>query len=279
MVFAGIRAAVVQVVAGREVRENLAKATQLVEAAARRGARLVVLPENFAFMGPESERVAVAEKLGEGPVSRWGFSLARRLGLELLLGGIPEASPVDGKVYNTALLIGPEGILGTYRKIHLFDVDVPGGPAVRESDHTLAGREVVCLQRPWGRLGLSICYDLRFPELYRRLASEGAHVIAVPAGFTLETGRAHWEILVRARAVENQAFVLAANLAGHHFGNRRSYGHSMIVDPWGEVLASVPEGDGLAVADLEPERLRRVRSQLPALSHRVLECGDGMRSG
>jgi len=271
MDFRSLRAAVVQMNAKEDVDANLTRAGALLEEAAGHGAKLAILPENFAFMGPEGARVVFGERMGEGPFSRWGLDVARRLDMEILLGGIPEQCDEEGKVYNTALLVGPEGVIGSYRKIHLFDVDLADGPTVQESAHTAAGDATVCLDRPWGQLGLSICYDLRFPELYRRLVSAGAHVLAVPAGFTLETGRDHWALLVRARAVENQCFVLAANLAGHHFGERRSYGHSMIVDPWGRVLAQVEGQEGVCVADLEAEVLEGVRRRLPALSHRVLD--------
>ena len=277
MALEAIRVAAIQVNATPDLEENLAKAAALVERAASRGARLAVLPENFAFMGPEGERVRLGEVVGEGPISTWGMELARRHGVEILLGGIPEKSPHPEKVYNTAVLVTPDGVAGTYRKIHLFDIQLEDGPSVTESAHTARGREVVCLDRPWGKLGLSICYDLRFPELYRRLASQGAEVVAIPAGFTYETGRAHWEVLVRARAIENQCFVLAANLVGRHFGSRRSYGHSMIVDPWGRVLSQVSQGDGVAVADLDPEVLEQIRRTLPALAHRVLGM-DGQTS-
>jgi predicted amidohydrolase len=254
-----------------DVGRNLDTAERLVEDAAARGARFVSLPENFAFLRSEGEPVPEAQAL-DGPwVSRLA-QLARRHDLTLLLGSLPEKVPGETRVYNTSVLIGPDGrTLGVYRKVHLFDIDLPGLEHLKESRAVLPGKDVVVADAPFGRIGLSICYDVRFPELYRRLAREGARVLAVPSAFTERTGKDHWEVLLRARAIENLAYVVAAAQSGVHGRGRASHGHAMIVDPWGAVLAQVPDGEGVAVADLDFERQDRLRKELPALSHRRLD--------
>ena len=267
------RVAAVQMEAGPDIERNLETAEGLVERAAQEGARFIVLPENFAFMGPEDAKVPWGETLGDwdAPIQRWARALVQRLQVQIVLGGIPEKSAQPSKVFNTSVFLDETGaIVAVYRKIHLFDLDLPDGPTVTESMHTVQGRDVVVSDSGWAKVGMSICYDLRFPELYRLQSARGAELLTVPAGFTLETGRAHWYLLVRARAVENQCFVIAANLCGHHFGERSSYGHSLIVDPWGEVLAEAGEKDEVVLADLDSQRLSRVRAHLPALRHRVL---------
>jgi predicted amidohydrolase len=193
---------------------------------------------------------------------------ARRQELTLLLGSLPEKVAGDARVYNTSVLIGPDGaMIATYRKMHLFDIDLPGMEHLKESKAVRPGEELVVADAPFGRIGLSICYDVRFPELYRRLARQGARVLAVPSAFTERTGKDHWEVLLRARAIENLAYVVAAAQTGHHGGGRASHGHSMIVDPWGAVLAQVPEGEGVALAELDFARQDRLRRELPALGH------------
>jgi len=195
-------------------------------------------------------------------------ALARRLRVTLLLGSLPERVPGDARVRNTAVLLGPGGeTVAAYRKIHLFDIDLPGMEHLKESQAVLPGDEVVVAGTAIGPVGLSICYDLRFPELYRELVRRGARVLCVPSAFTERTGKAHWEVLLRARAIENLAYVLAPAQVGHHGGGRASHGQAMIVDPWGSVLAQVPDGEGVAVAELDFDRLERLRRELPALSH------------
>jgi predicted amidohydrolase len=194
--------------------------------------------------------------------------LARAHRITLLLGSLPEKIEGDTRVFNTSVLLGPDGAtLATYRKMHLFDIDLPGLEHLKESRAVRPGESVVAADTPAGRLGLSICYDVRFPELYRRLAREGARVLAIPSAFTDRTGKDHWEVLLRARAIENLAFVFAPAQAGHHGKGRVSHGHAMIVDPWGAVLAQVPEGEGIAVAELDFARQDRLRRELPALGH------------
>jgi predicted amidohydrolase len=262
------RAAVVQLNSNGDVRRNLARVRELVRAAADDGAELVALPENFAWMRvPDADRPPAGPV--PGPLTEELGELARACGCHLLLGGLPEASPDPVRHYNTSVLLAPDGgLLARYRKRHLFDVDLPEGQVLRESDTVAQGDEVVAVDTPLARFGLSICYDVRFPEHYRALADAGAEVLTVPAAFTIPTGRDHWHLLLRARAVENQCFVVAPGEVGHHGGNRASYGHSLIVDPWGVVLAEVAEGEGFAAADLDPERLAEVRRRLPALRHR-----------
>jgi predicted amidohydrolase len=274
-----IVAAVVQMTSTPDVERNLATAEELVTRAAARGARLVGLPENFGFLRCEGEPVPDAQPL-DGPWVRRFAALARRLGITLLLGSLPEKTGDRGetsesRVRNTAVLLGPDGAtLAVYSKIHLFDVDLPGMEHIKES-HTIApGRDIVVADSPAGPLGLSICYDLRFPELYRALSRRGARVLCVPAAFTERTGKAHWEVLLRARAIENLAYVLAPAQIGHHGPGRDSFGDAMIVDPWGVVVARVPDGEDVALAELDFVRLERLRRELPALKHARLLRGE-----
>jgi predicted amidohydrolase len=262
-----IVAAVVQMTSTADVETNLRTAERLVDEAASRGARFVALPENFAFLRSEGQHVPEPQLL-DGPwVSRMA-GLARRLKLTLLLGSLPEAIPGDARVYNTSVLLGSEGeTLAVYRKIHLFDIDLPGMEHLKESRSVAPGEATVVVDAPFGKVGLSICYDLRFPELYRELTGRGAQVLAVPSAFTDRTGKAHWEVLVRARAVENLAYVVAPAQFGAHGRGRTSHGHALIVEPWGSVIAQVPDGEGVAVAELDFERQDRLRKELPALSH------------
>jgi predicted amidohydrolase len=264
------RASAVQLKAGRERDENLTLADALVADAAEAGAELVVLPEVFAWRGPQSAEPDQAEPI-PGPTSDHVAALARRLGIHLVAGSLLETS-TGGKCYNTSLLIGPDGtILARYRKIHLFEVDIEGEVTVSESRTRRPGEQVVCVDTELGRIGMSICYDLRFPELYRRLADAGAEIIVVPAAFTATTGAAHWEPLVRARAIENQCFVVTADQFGANEEGFREYGHSMIVDPWGRILAEAG-GDGprTVTALLDAQCLVDVRRKLPSLEHRRL---------
>jgi predicted amidohydrolase len=260
-------AAALQMTSTAEVDRNLATAERLVEAAAARGAQLVGLPENFAFLRSEGQPVPDAQDL-DGPWVRRMAALARRHRLTLLLGSLPERIPGDTRVCNTSVLLGPDGAtLATYRKVHLFDIDLPGLEHLKESRSVKPGEAVVVTDSPAGRIGLSICYDVRFPELYRRLAFEGARVLAVPSAFTDRTGKDHWEVLLRARAIENLAFVFAPAQAGQHGKGRASHGHAMIVDPWGTILAQVADGEGIALAELDYGRQDRLRRELPALGH------------
>ena len=263
-----ITAAAVQMNSGEDKQANLARATQLIEEAAQGGAQLVALPEMFNCLGRFSNVVQNAETI-PGLTSQAMSQLALRLRVTLLAGSICERSEIEGKGYNTSLLFSPSGdILAKYRKVHLFDVDLPNRVAITESTWIVAGNETVTAETPCGNLGLSICYDLRFPELYRRLADQRVEIILVPAAFTMTTGRDHWEILLRARAIENQAFIIAPNQWGRHGQELTTYGNSMIVDPWGRILARADDGEGMALAALDFQRLTEFREQIPALAHR-----------
>ena len=261
-------AAVVQMASGPRRDANLERAATLVREAAGRGASLVVLPEVFAWRGPRAEEAAHAEPI-PGPSTDAMARVARENGVHLLMGSILE-QPADGetRTFNTACLLSPRGeLLVRYRKIHLFDVDLPGRVTVRESDARAPGEKVVVAPTPLGALGLSICYDLRFPELYRHQGRAGAELLLVPSAFTFTTGSAHWEILCRARAIENQCYLLAPNQSGMSPHGFADFGNSLIVDPWGAVVARAGDGEGLALAEIDRGYLARVRRELPCLTH------------
>jgi predicted amidohydrolase len=262
--------AAAQMTSGASKIDNLAAATRLVRRAAELGARFIGLPENFAWMGPEAERDANAEGL-DGPTQARMAELARSLEVTLLAGSTLETGAPDGRLFNTSVLYGPDGArLGVYRKIHLFDVEVGDGQTYRESAAVAPGTEVVVAPSELGPVGLSVCYDLRFPELYRQQSARGAVLLTVPAAFTLATGKDHWEVLLRARAIENQAYVLAPAQQGRHPKDRLTWGHAMLVDPWGLVTARASEGEGLALGLVDLALLARLRRTLPALQHRRL---------
>ena len=267
-------AAVVQMTSRNDLAENLARATALIAEAARRGAQLVTLPENFAlFTADEADRLAARERLdGQGPILRAMSDAARAHRVALVLGGMPELPDTDEpRAHNTCVYLDADGIVqGVYRKIHLFDVCIPDGAKYAESEATLAGTAPVLVETPWAKLGLSVCYDVRFPELYRALSSRGAQILTVPAAFTLHTGRDHWHVLLRARAIENLCYVLAPAQFGRHSDKRVTYGHALIVDPWGQVLAEVGDHEGIALAELDLGYQARLRAELPALAHRRL---------
>ncbi len=249
---------------------NLETALRLVNEAADLGAKLVGLPENFAYMGPEEGRLATAETV-EGPTLGALRELARKRSIFVVAGSIAEKSANPKMTANTSAVIADDGsIVAVYRKIHLFDVNIPDGARYAESEVVIPGDKVVVAPTPLGRIGLTVCYDLRFPELYRKLASLGAEVITIPAAFTLFTGKDHWEVLIRARAIENLAYVVAPAQVGRHSANRQTFGNAMVVDPWGVVLARCPDGEGVCVAKFDRARLERVRLELPALKHRKL---------
>jgi predicted amidohydrolase len=267
-----MRVAAVQLNSGADPDANRAAADRLTRAAAADGACLIVLPEKWTAMGSDDQLLGAAEPL-EGPSVKWARATARELGVELVAGSFCERVAGHEKLANTCVHVDSSGeVRAVYRKIHMFDVEV-GGRSYRESDLEDPGEEIVLSQTAGGvELGLSICYDLRFPELYRILAVRGARVITVPAAFTVPTTRDHWETLLRARAIENQAFVIAANQVGEHPDGHRSGGRSMIVDPWGLVLAQAPDGQGHIVADLDLERQDEIRAQLPSLANRRAEA-------
>jgi predicted amidohydrolase len=266
---------VVQLSSADDVARNLETARQLVLAAARRGAQIVALPENFAYFGPEAGRRAHAERLGDGdaPIQRALFEMADAAGCVVVAGGMPEVSSQAERPYNTALVVGPGRTLhGAYRKLHLFDVDLADGTALRESGSTAPGDETKVLNLAGFQVGLSICYDVRFPELYRRLVAAGAEVLVVPAAFTLHTGKDHWHVLLRARAIESQCYVAAPAQWGTHPGGRKTYGHSLVADPWGTVIAECSDGIGFRTVGIERRRIDEVRGSLPSLRHIKLGC-------
>ncbi len=264
-------AACAQMRCGDDPAVNLAAALRLIAQASRQGAALVVLPEMFYWRGPAARDVEIAEGLDGLLVGRLAEA-ARAARITLVAGSILERHPNGGLPWNTSLVFGPDGDrLAVYRKIHLFDIDLPAGPRVQESERLSPGEDPVCVETAVGRIGLSICYDLRFPELYRQLVAAGAEILCVPSAFTFATGAAHWEVLLRARAIENQAWVLAPNQCGPVGHGPEVWGHSQIVDPWGVVVAGAGAGsEALVVATVDPAETARVREQLPSLRHRRL---------
>ena len=263
------RVAAVQMASGDDVAANLANAEKLIADAARDGARLVLLPENFGFMGRTArEKLAIREPEGDGPQQTFLAHTARQHGLYLIGGSVPLASEDPERVKQALLVYGPDGArLARYDKIHLFRF-MQGDEQYDEAKTISAGAVPTTFDAPCGRIGLSICYDVRFPELYRALGD--VVLIVVPSAFTVPTGSAHWDTLLRARAIENQTYVLAAAQGGTHPGGRRTWGHSMLIDPWGTVVASHAEGEGVAIGDIDRGRIDDVRSRLPALAHRTL---------
>lgn len=264
-------AAAVQMTSTADLEANLEVAYEFVGIAARRGARLVTLPENFAFLGLEAEKLEQAARIAERS-EKFLHTAARDWQVTLLGGGYPTPAEGTAKCYNTALLVGPDGSeLGRYRKLHLFDVNLPDGNTYRESDSVVPGHELVVVRTPaLGNIGLSVCYDLRFPELYRALSAQGAQVLTVPSAFTAFTGKDHWRVLLRARAIENTCYVIAAAQTGEHYARRQTYGHALIIDPWANMLADAGDTPGMAIAEIDPGRLAQVRRQLPVLQHRQL---------
>lgn len=264
------RVAAVQMVSAPDVARNLQDAGRLVAEAADAGAKLVLLPEYFCYMGQrDTDKLSLREQPGQGPIQDFLAETARRNGVWLIGGTLPLAAPEADRVLNTTLVYGPDGTQAArYDKIHLFNF-VKGEEAYDEARTIRPGETVRAFESPFGRVGLSVCYDLRFPELYRAMGD--CTLMVVPAAFTYTTGRAHWELLLRARAIENQCYVLASAQGGHHDNGRRTWGHSMLIDPWGEIVAQrEDDGAGIVVGDIDPARLAAVRQSLPALRHRVL---------
>ena len=263
--------ALVQLDATDDVAANIARAVALTDEAAARGARLIALPEYLHYRGPDEGFRASARKV-PGPTTEPFAEVARRRGVWVLIGSVAETSEDPLRPYNTSVLLAPDGsIAATYRKIHLFDVAVDDGPVDTESARVTAGSEPCVVDVDGVAVGLTICYDLRFPELYRTLALAGAEVLTVPANFTERTGRDHWEVLLRARAIENGAYVLAPSQIGGPPG-QPAFGRSMIIDPWGTVVAQAPDGVGIIAADIETDRVAAVRRQIPVLANRRPEA-------
>lgn len=270
--------AVIQMVSQADVASNLSRARALLEQAAQSGARLAVLPENFAAMGRRDlAALGRAEAAGEGPLLPWLETAARELGLWIVAGTLPllPLGRRDGKPHACSLLIDSDGqIAARYDKLHLFDVEVADSRGrYRESDDFAHGERLALADTPVGRLGLTVCYDLRFAELYSALREAGAELISAPSAFTAVTGAAHWEILVRARAIETQCYLLAANQGGRHPGPRQTFGHSLIVDPWGQPLAREPQGEAVLLADVDRPAQAAIRQRMPVHSHRRLRPG------
>lgn len=254
---------------------NLAEAERLIDEAAQRGAQLVVLPENFAVMGlTEQDKVGLREAPGDGPIQRFLAERSAAHGIWLVGGTIPLVSSDPGKVLAAALVFDPRGNqVGRYDKIHLFDVELAeAGGRYNESETIEPGESDLVLETPFGQLGVAVCYDLRFPELFRSMLDRGMQLMAVPSAFTSFTGRAHWESLVRARAIENLSYVIAAAQGGFHVNGRETFGHTMIVDPWGVILAQQAQGRGVVTAEVDLERLAATRTRFPAISHRRYRC-------
>jgi deaminated glutathione amidase len=264
-------AAAIQMTSVPDLRKNLAQAEELIDLAVRQGAELVGLPENFSFMGEEKDKLTQASAIAT-ETETFLKTIAQRYQVTILGGGFPVPVGSTGKVYNTALLIDPTGKeLACYRKVHLFDVNVPDGNTYQESSTVMAGTELppVYISEKLGSIGLSVCYDVRFPELYRHLSSKGVDVIFVPAAFTAFTGKDHWQVLLQARAIENTCYVIAPAQTGTHYARRQTHGHAMIIDPWGMILADAGEQAGVAIAEINPGRIEQVRRQMPSQQHRV----------
>jgi deaminated glutathione amidase len=263
-------AAAVQMNSLPDLEKNLAQAEDLIDLAVRQGAELISLPENFSFLGDEAAKFAQAEAIAQSS-EKFLKTMAQRHQVTLLGGGFPVPT-TTGKVYNTALLVGPNGEeLSRYEKVHLFDVNLPDGNTYQESQAVSAGVQLpsVYPSKEFGHLGLSVCYDVRFPELYRHLSQMGAEVLFIPAAFTAYTGKDHWQVLLQARAIENTCYVIAPAQTGKHNSRRQSHGHAVIIDPWGIILADAGDQPGVAIASIEPSRLEQVRRQMPSLQHRV----------
>ena len=263
-------AAAVQLISTSDPESNFAAAEEQIELAARRGADLVGLPENFAFMGADATRLELAPALAD-QCSRFLVTMARRYQVVVLGGGFPVPCGDGATTFNRAELVGKDGqLMARYDKIHLFDVDLPDGIPYRESSTVTRGRELPPVVDVPGlcKVGLSICYDVRFPELYRHLVGAGAEVLMIPAAFTAYTGKDHWQVLLQARAIENTAFVVAPAQTGLHDGRRQTHGHAMVIDPWGTVMADAGVVPGAAIAPVDIGHLQRIRGQMPSLQHR-----------
>lgn len=267
--------AAIQMASGPQVNANLFEAEKQISEAAKAGAKLVALPENFAIMGMnEYDKVKVREQDGEGPIQDFLAATAKKYGIWIIGGTIPIAAKAQNKVRATSLIYNDRGErVARYDKVHLFDVSVPDtAEEYRESDSVEAGDESCVIDTPFGRLGIAVCYDLRFPEFFRPMASKGLDILVIPSAFTAKTGAAHWEVLLRARAIENLCYVIAPNQGGFHKNGRQTFGHSMIVDPWGVVLDCYKTGAGFVAAEVNRDRLEKMRASFPVLDHRRFFC-------
>lgn len=269
------RLAAIQMASGPNVSANLNEAGRLISHAVDAGAELVVLPENFAFMGmQEKDKLEISEQQGSGPIQDFIAAQADKHRAWIVAGTIPLKSDDQQRVAAACILYNDLGEqVARYDKVHLFDVKIEESKETyNESQTTEAGKQVTVVDTPFGRLGLAVCYDLRFPELFRRMATEGVDIIAIPSAFTAITGKAHWEVLLRARAIENLAYVVASAQGGYHVNGRETFGHSMIIDPWGRVIDCLPSGSGFVLANLDSQQLNTTRRNFPVLDHRKLPC-------
>lgn len=267
--------AAIQMASGSNIQANLDEVAKLITQAASQGAELIVLPENFSQMPMnDNERVANAEEIGVGRVQDFLSTQSKKNNAWIVGGTIPIKSHEDNKAYSSSLLYNNNGEqVARYDKIHMFDVLIEANnETYNESETTMAGEEVVVVDTPMGKLGLSVCYDLRFPELYRTMIDQGMEICALPAAFTAFTGQSHWEPLIRARAIENQCYMIASAQGGYHVNNRQTYGHSMVVNPWGNILGSVGTGPGVVITELDRAVLETTRSKFQVLNHRKLNC-------
>jgi nitrilase len=263
--------AALQMASGPQVQANLMEAARLIKEAAARGASMVVLPETFAMMGAlESERVKVAETFGDGPIQTFISQQAKKYGVWIVAGTIPIRSDDSVRVYAASILYDAQGkVAARYDKMHLFDVILSENQEIyTESDTTVARQNPVVVETPFGKVGMAVCYDLRFPELFRRLSEQGTQILVLPSAFTESTGRAHWEVLLRARAIENLCYVVAPGQGGYHVSGRTTYGHSMIIDYWGRVREVLEKGTGVVITDIDLDALEQTRKTFPVLSHR-----------
>jgi nitrilase len=269
------RVAAIQMASGPNVRANLTEAGRLISGAVNAGAELIVLPENFAMMGMhETDKVKVREQPGQGPIQDFLAEQASKHHAWIVGGTIPLQAKDDQHIRAACLLYDDQGqVVARYDKVHLFDVHLEeSAETYNESETIEPGAQATVIDTPFGRLGMAVCYDLRFPELFRRMADENVDIVALPSAFTAITGKAHWEVLVRARAIENLVYVVAAAQGGYHVNGRETYGHSMIVDPWGMILEQLPNGSGFVTADIDLNRIRNTRRNFPVLEHRKIPC-------
>ncbi len=274
------KVAAIQMASGPNVKANLAEAEKLVKIAVQQEAELVVLPENFAIMGTtENDKVKIAEDFGGGLLQDYLRDLAIKYNIWLVGGTIPLSSAEAGKISAACLLFNPQGeVVARYDKIHLFDVTIEASnESYTESETISAGNDIVVVDTPFGRLGLAVCYDLRFPELFRAMVEQKMEICALPSAFTSLTGKVHWESLLRSRAIENLSFMVAADQGGYHVGGRETHGDSMIVDPWGRVLNRLPHGTGVVVANIDMVKLEHTRKMFPALEHQRFQCAFASR--
>lgn len=267
------KVAAIQMASAPQRDANLMEARRLIHLAKDQGAELVVLPENFPIMGVnESDKVEIREPYGDGPIQSFLSEQAKKHGIWIVSGTIPIWCDDPAKILSASILYNAQGEEVTrYEKIHLFDVELGRGESYKESETIASGKDVVVADTPFGKLGLAICYDLRFPELFRQLIDKGAEIIAIPSAFTATTGKAHWEVLVRARAIENLCYVIAADQGGYHLSGRSTFGDSMIVDPWGKVLNRLSQGAGVVLADIDIDKMKNTRRTFPCLQHRKLK--------